>query len=442
MRAVPPPDLDQAAALMRSMDTPAPPLSLSADERRVLDAIDVDALVGQLCEIVSIPSLGGEETPAQEWMAAQMASLGMDMDVWEIDLPELSKDPAFSTEIERSHALGVVGSFGGGEGRTLVLNGHVDVVPVGELERWSSPPWQGTVREGRVYGRGAVDMKGGLCCALAAVRALRNAAVEVPGRVLVQSVIGEEDGGAGTLAAVRRGHTGDGAIVLEPTRLVLAPAQAGALNFRVTIPGRAAHGALRAEGVSPLEKFVPVFNALLALEARRNSRSTHPLFHGTTLPYPICVGTLHSGIWASTVPESLTFEGRLGVAVDEAPEHARLALAETLAAVTRADPWLREHPPLLEWWGGQFHPAATPIEHPIVSAVFDAHESITGAAPSLQGMPYGADMRLLVHEGATPTVLYGPGDVRTAHAPDEFVPIAELETVARVLALAILRFCR
>jgi acetylornithine deacetylase len=401
----------------------------------------VDGLVEQLCEIVSIPSLGGEETPAQEWMAGRMRSLGMDVDVWEIDLATLANDPAFSTEIQRTEALGVVGSLGKGRGRTLILNGHVDVVPAGEPERWSVPPWEGTVENGRVYGRGAVDMKGGLCCALAAVGAIRSAGVELPGRVLIQSVIGEEDGGVGTLAAIRRGHTGDGAVVLEPTQLVLAPAQAGALNFRVTIPGRAAHGALRAEGVSPLEKFIPVFQALQALESRRNARPIHPLFRDTPLPYPICVGTLRSGIWASSVPETLTFEGRLGVAVDEPPDEARRELAEALAEVARSDDWLRGHPPLLEWWGGQFHPAVTPVDHAIVSTIAGAHEAVTGHAPTLQGMPYGADMRLLVNEADTPTVLYGPGDVRTAHAPDEFVPIADLETAARVLALAILRFC-
>jgi acetylornithine deacetylase len=415
---------------------------LSELERRVLEAIDVDAMVESLCELVSIESLGGHETPAQGWMASRMESLGMDVDVWDIDLHGLSADPAFSTEIERESALGVVGKLGGGRGRSLVLNGHVDVVPAGELARWSSPPFRGTVKDGRVYGRGAVDMKGGLCCALSALEALRDAGVELPGRVILQSVVGEEDGGVGTLAAVRRGHTGDAAIVLEPTELLLAPAQAGALNFRVTIAGRAAHGALRAEGVSPLEKFVPVFQAIQALEARRNARPKHEMFRDVELPYPICVGTLRSGIWASTVPESLTFEGRLGVAVDESPEAARSELAAALEEVADQDPWLRVHPPTLEWWGGQFHPAAIPVEHPIVGAVADAHESVAGAPPTLRGMPYGADMRLLVNQGATPTVLYGPGDVRTAHAPDEFVPVAELEIAAKTLVLTMFRFCR
>jgi acetylornithine deacetylase len=410
-------------------------------ERRVLDAVDVDGLVGRLCELIAIESTGGRETPAQEHVARSMAELGMETDVWSLDLDELRRDPACCEEISREHALGVVGRVGAGRGPSLVLNGHVDVVPAGDPARWSVPPWRGTVRDGRVYGRGSADMKGGLCCALFAVGALRDAGVRLRGSVLVQSVVGEEDGGIGTLAAIRRGHTGDAAVVLEPTRLVVAPAQAGALNFRVTVPGVAAHGALRAEGVSPIEKFLPLHQALQELERRRNARPRHPLFADQALPYAICVGTLHSGIWASTVPETLTFEGRLGVAVDEEPDAARRELEEALALAAGADPWLRDHPPLLEWWGGQFAPASIPADHPVVGALRAAARDVSGQAPPVAGMPYGADMRLLVNQGGTPTVLFGPGDVRRAHAPDEFVPVAELAAVTRTLALAVMRLC-
>lgn len=410
-------------------------------ERKVLDAVDVEGLVASLCELIAFDSSGGRESPAQEYMAGRMAEMGMETDVWELDLDELRRDPAFCEEIPRERALGVVGRAGAGQGPTLVLNGHVDVVPAGDLDRWTVPPWQGTVHDGRVYGRGSTDMKGGLCCAMFAVRALRDAGVRLRGSVLIQSVVGEEDGGVGTLAAIRRGHTGDAAIVLEPTRMVVAPAQAGALNFRVTVPGVAAHGALRAEGVNPIEKFLPLYRALQELERRRNARPRHPFFADQELPYAICVGTVHSGIWASTVPESLVFEGRMGVAVDEEPDAARRELEEALAEATSADSWLRDHPPVLEWWGGQFAPAFISGEHPVVGTLSEAFRSVTGEAPPVYGMPYGADMRLLVHQGGTPTLLFGPGDIRRAHAPDEFVPIAELAVVARTLALTIARFC-
>jgi acetylornithine deacetylase len=282
-------------------------------------------------------------------------------------------------------------------------------------------------------------MKGGLCCALAAIRAIRDAGVRLDGAVLLQSVVGEEDGGLGTLAAIERGHTGDAAIVLEPTQLMVAPAQAGAMNFRLTVPGKAAHGAFRTEGVSPLDRFLPLYAAMREFETARNRDVADPLFADYDVPFALCIGTLRSGIWASTVAESLTCEGRLGVAVGQEPAAVRRAFAAVLDDAARSDPWLRDHPPVLEWWGGQFDPAAIPADHPIVTTLAEAHHEVTGRAPLVRGMPYGADMRLLVNQGKTPTVLYGPGDVRRAHAPDEFVPVAELETATRALVLTILR---
>ena len=265
--------------------------------------------------------------------------------------------------------------------------------------------------------------------------------MELDGQLLLESVIAEEDGGAGTLAAIQRGYTADGAVVIEPTRLSLAPAQGGALNFRIRVRGRSAHGALRTEGVNAIDGFIPIYRALQALEARRNSGVSDPLFAHYEVPFPLSVGTVRAGEWASNVPESLCFEGRYGVAVGEGPAEAQAMFEEAVAAAARADPWLERYPPEVEWWGGQFHPATTDPSDPIVRTVADAFRDVEGREPRIEGMPYGADMQLLVNVGHTPTVMFGPGDVRNAHRPDEWVPIAELETVTRTLALTALRFC-
>ena len=161
------------------------------------------------------------------------------------------------------------GAAADGAGRDLLLNGHIDVAPVGDEAAWTAPPWEPVLRDGRVYGRGAVDMKGGLCCALFAAKAIRDAGLRLRGRLSVASVAGEEDGGTGTLAAILRGHTAHGAVVVEPTRLRVVPAQAGSLMFRLTVHGLSAHGCVREEGVSAVESFVPLLAALRRLEAER-----------------------------------------------------------------------------------------------------------------------------------------------------------------------------
>lgn len=413
-------------------------------EQHVLDHIDMDGLLAFLCELIAIPSLDGspEELAIQRHVAGWMQHHGLETDVWELDFETLRQHPQFSWEVERASGLGVVGMLGEDRGgRSLILNGHVDVVPEGDPANWQYPPWRGTIADGCVYGRGALDMKGGLCCALFAARAIRDAGVQLNGRLLIHSVIGEEDGGCGTLAAVLRGHRADGAVVVEPTELRVAPAQAGAHNFRLMVPGLSAHGCVREEGVSAIEKFIPLHQALLELERQRNAAQADPLFARYTLPYPLCIGKVTAGNWASSVAESLVAEGRYGLAVGEDIAAARRQLEQAIAHAARADPWLREHPPVVEWWGGRFDPAGIPADHPIVSAVVTAFGDVTGTPAILEGMTYGADMRLLVNAGQVPTVLFGPGDVRQAHRPDEFVPVADLETVTRTLALTALRFC-
>jgi acetylornithine deacetylase len=410
-------------------------------ELRVLDAIDVDGMLNYLCDLVAVQSLVGEETAAQEQVAHKMREFGLEVDVWELDFDTLSQHPAYCVEVERENGLGVAGSLGKGTGRSLIYNGHVDVVPTGDLKNWHFPPWQGTIQDGRVYGRGALDMKGGLCCALFAAKAIQDAGVSLQGKLMIQSVIGEEDGGVGTLAAVVRGYRSDAAVIMEPTELMIAPAQAGALNFRLVVPGYPAHGCFREEGVSAIEKFMPIYQALMALEAERNQNNTEPMFANYRLPYAVTVGTVRAGNWASTVAESLTCEGRFGVAVDEDMAAARRTLEEAVAQAAQADDWLRHHQPTVEWWGGQFAPASIPGDHPIVTTVSQAFTAVTEMPAHIQGMTYGADMRLLVNEGGIPTVLFGPGDVRKAHQPDEYVPIDDLIVAVRTLALTALRFC-
>lgn len=411
-------------------------------ERLVLEEIDVEGMIEYLCELVSIPSYGGRETAAQRSVEAKLGSIGLDVDAWEIDLDGLRDHPSFSMSIERGEGLGVVASMGEDRGGgSLILNGHVDTVSPGDQTNWSHPPLQGTITEGRIYGRGVADMKGGLCCAIYAAKAIIDAGVRLKGRLLIESVIGEEDGGVGTLATVLRGYRADAAVVMEPTELRVGPAHSGALAFSVNVQGKSAHACVREEGVSAIEKFVPLFQALRMLETERNGGVDDPLYIRYRIPYPINIGTIEGGSWPGSVPESLVFQGRIGVIVGERVEDARGSVEEAIARAAGADAWLRENPPTVEWSGYQFDPANTPADHPVVETMRDAYKDATGEAALLEGMTYASDMRHLVKTGETPTVLFGPGDVRDAHAPDEHVEIEELIKATRTLALTALRFC-
>ena len=418
---------------------------LTPTERAAVSALDDEGMVAFLRELVAIPSLDGEETAAQRHAAAWMRGEGFGVDEWDIDLDAVAAHPDFSCEVERNAAVGVVGWIGPAEkradGRDLILDGHIDVVPAGELSSWSMDPWRGALRDGRVYGRGACDMKAGLCAALFAAKALREAGVPLRGRVSVASVVGEEDGGLGTLATLLRGHTADGAIVTEPTGLRIVTTGAGSLMFRLTVHGKAAHGSVRAEGVSAIEKFLPLFAAIRELEAERNAAGGGELYASHRLPWPIEVGTLRAGEWASSVPERLVCEGRYGVAPGEDEAVARRALEDAVAGAAAADPWLCDHRPRVEWWGGRFASAVTDPADPLVRVLESAAGSVLGEAAPLEGVTYGSDMRLLVNVGRMPAVLFGPGDVRDCHMPDESVAADEVRLAARALIVTAMRFC-
>lgn len=407
-----------------------------------LAAVCADDLVAELQDLLAVPSVTGSaaESEAQHGMQRRLRALGMDTDLWSIDVDATAASPDFpGMEAPREEAWGLVGAWGGDDGPSLVLNGHVDVVPPGR-DGWTAGPWSGQVRDGRVLGRGACDMKAGLACQLLAVRALQSAGVRLRGRVLLQSVVGEEDGGLGTFATLRRGHTGDLAVICEPTGGQLVTATAGALTFRLVVPGRSVHASARLEGVDAVDNYLLVRAALQDLERRRN-RDASPLMSGYRLPYPISVGTLTAGNWASSVPDRLVAEGRLGVALGEPVEQARQELEDAVARACAADPWLARHPVQVEWWGGQFAPGQVEDGAVVTRLVSAAHRQVHGTSPAVHGVPYGSDQRLLTGLGGIPTVIYGPGDVRQAHAPDESVPVAELVHVTRTLVHLIATTC-
>ena len=176
-------------------------------------------------------------------------------------------------------------------------------------------------------------------------------------------------------------------------------------------------------------------------ERERNATLQHPLYAHIANKIPVNFGVVHSGLWASTVPESLVAEGRVGLIPGEEVEPFRALVVERIMAVANRDPWLREHPPEIEWFGGQFAPAETPADAPIAQAVARAHTLVTGQAPSIEGVPYGADMRLFTRIGDIPCVMYGAGDVDVAHYADEHISVTDLLTASQTIACLLIDWC-
>jgi len=382
-------------------------------------------------------------------MAARVATgfrdTGLEVDTWsatrEEMLPYLEHVGEQGRYDGRPNVAGRRAGVGGAGARSILLNAHIDTVPEGDHTLWTQPPFGGTLVDGRVYGRGSCDMKGGLVTHLAALRALADCGIQLKGDVIVCGTVGEEDGGLGALSTVLRGYRADAALVTEPTRLALVTACEGSLVFRMTITGRSAHAATRNEGVSALEKFVPLFNDLLAFERERNLTLSHPLYAGFVNKAPVNVGVVRAGNWASTVPEQLEAEVRVGLLPGEDLEPFKQVVIDRIMAAAGRDKWLRAHPPVISFFGGQFIAAETPADDPFCMAVRAAHERVTGAPATTEAVTYGADMRHFIAFGKMPCVMYGAGDIRLAHAPDEYIEVDELLTAVKVVATLLADWC-
>lgn len=396
-----------------------------------------DELYQLAADLVRTPSVTGTEDDAQALVADRLRDWGLDVDLWTVS-PDIKSHRAFCDDGHPVERQNLVARWGDeADTAALILNGHIDVVPTGEPEEWDGEPFDARIDNDALHGRGSCDMKGGLAACCIAVRAAMNLGIEPKRPILIESVIGEETGGLGTLAAIERGYRADAAVIAEPTSLEMCPVQAGALSFRLHVPGKAAHGAMRTEGVSSIEKFWPVFRELRAFEKQRHTGFEHPLYESHQLAAPLSVGKVRAGNWPSTVPEELVAEGRFGIFPGEDCDDARRAFEAVVRSAAERDPWLSEHAVSVEWFEGQFEPGETATDAPILEALETCHRELLGHRPKTHGVSYGSDLRLFTRYANMPAVLYGPGDVALAHATNEWLPLDELVHATEVLTLLI-----
>jgi acetylornithine deacetylase len=427
---------------------------LTSQEMMVLSLIDEEqtALVELLQQLIKFRTItpgegGGAEgddyRDLQNLVARTLAEEGFDLESWEVDAGELERFPGSGVDPDRDlrNMPVVVGQRkGSGRGRSLILNGHYDVVPTGIVDNWRYDPFGRDVVGGRVYGRGASDMKGGIAAMLHVLRCLRLAGIELAGDLTVQSVPDEESTCMGTLSCCQRGYRADAALIPEPTGLKVLVAMRGSLWGRITVHGRAGHAEMTqphwTEGgaVNAISKAVRVLSGLEELS--ETWRSMPGKRHKYLDPDAIVPTVIRGGEWEVTYPEQV--EISFGSMFLPGTMDTRAEIAAQLKRIADLDPWLREHPPTLET-GSWHYGAEVGEEEPIVLTGLEVLGDL-GLEPGLTGCGSLTDAVHLINYAGIPTISIGPSD-QTAHVADEYVEIGELMATAKAVALCVMRWC-
>ncbi len=424
-------------------------------EKSVLDAVfaqvekDRKMIARTIAQLVQQPSVVGSEGPAQQIVQGLYEDLGLEMDIFTADeIDGLLSHPAYCSLQESSEdgrysdRPNVVGVLPGDEDApSLILNGHIDVVSAEPESRWTYPPWQATTVDGRMYGRGASDMKSGLVAAWAALRAIMRAGYRPRGTVRLQSVIEEEaGGGGGTLACFLRGHLADAFIAAEPSGTAVRIGSGGILYARVRVQGQTAHAGNAHQGVSAVYKMAPIVSALKQLDKERGQKEYLLFEQGSGgRSCHLNIGTYRAGDWPSTVAGWAEIEVRVGYLPGEKREEVMKQVEDTVMQAVRQDEWLQQHPPQVEWFGWDAQPWVEDEDDPFVQAVQQTASNLLDRPVPLYGRTSGVDSRFAHMFGAT-GICFGPRGANN-HGIDEYVQMQSVYECVRVLAAVTLNWC-
>lgn len=402
---------------------------------------DLDAAIGERAEtafgflerLVAVPSTVGEEDEAQAVVEQELKRVGFEVE--RLPIPaSIGDDPLAGvpqTSYEGRHD--VIGRLGGASGPSLLLNGHIDVVPAGRPEAWTSPPFTPRRSGDLLYGRGAGDMKGGFAMASLAVEALL--AVDpnaIAGSLTFASVLEEECTGNGTLAAARAGVLADAVVLPEPSGLELLLSGVGILWLDVVVTGRSAHAQSADRAVNPVHLAIRIIESLRELEREMNL-DIEPAMEGHPHPYNLNVGMFDAGDWPSSVPSAATLRLRVGHPTAWTAEEAEERVRTAIAATADDEPWLREHPPAIRASGFRAQGYALPANDPLAERVAAAHRAVHGEPPLATPVPSTTDARLYLNGFGVPALCYGP-IAHDIHGIDESVELSSIVAGARTLA--------
>lgn len=419
---------------------------MSTARTRALAAVDrhFPEYVALLAELVRCPSTLGQVRPAQEILLRHARRIGLQAELQDLNLERLISHPAFAPVAwgyaGQPNLRAVLPATDDG-GRSLVLNGHIDVVSAAPEDWWTYDPWGATIIDERMYGRGALDMKAGLVAALLAMRAVGEAHVTLAGPVIFESVIEEECTGNGMLAARCGMGPVDAAVITEPTNLELWLATPGVVWFEVTVSGQPAYVGRASAYVNAIEVASAFIGQLKPqMVADLNAAFHHPAFAGMDQPLTVSVGTIEGGSWPSNVPLECRFICRMSFPIGWSFDEVRRFVEQQVARAAADDAWLANHPPGLRFPGFRALGWETSRETPLVERLAAQHQRITAAPPTFSAFPGTADARYFRQEVGEQSVYYGPAG-GNIHAPDEYVELQSVQIVARVLAELIVDWC-
>jgi acetylornithine deacetylase len=401
-------------------------------------------IVDFLQHLIQYKSVTGNEKGVQDFISKKLSSLGLEVDCWEPDASKLKKHPAYfiKKDPDYTNRPNVVGKFeGSGNGRSILFNGHVDVIPADPVSAWIHNPWEGLVENGKLFGRGASDMKSGDTGMTFALETLLELGYEPKGDVILEYVVDEELTGFGTLACIQRGYSADAGISCEASDLEAQPSSTGSMWFEINVKGKPASMSRLWEGVSALEKGYKICRAINELEKRRIKEKSHSLYPDSRGALACFVGQFEAGDYPSSLPTHAKILGRMGVLPNEKPERAKQELFDKINEVSGKDPWLKKNKPETRFIGYYAEPAEIPAGHPICKTLVRAVEEITGEPAKIKGHEGAADTRFLINYGNTPTVIYGPGTISQMHAQDEWVSVEDLIQSVKIMALTIAKWC-
>lgn len=404
-----------------------------------------DEEVDFLQKLGRYPSTLGHEAPLQHFITEKFNEMALETDVFIPDIKKLSRLPGYSpaewTYDGRPIVVGKWAANGPKVGRSLILQGHIDVVSPEPLRLWDYDPWGSTIDGNFMYGRGICDMKSGVAAMIYAVKAIKESGIQLGADVLLETVYEEECTGNGALATLERGYVADGGLIPEPFGPHGLLAQVGVIWMRVRVTGAGAHVQSANQAVNAIEKAYVLIDALNKYREKINARERkHKDFANIDHPLNVNVGIMRSGDWASTVPADCMFEVRVGFFPDQDPQDIKDEVKAWLLEAASGDPWLKEVPPEITFYGFHAHGVSLDKNMPVFNYLEKAHEKVHGNPMDYVATTATTDIRFYNLFYDIPMTCYGPtGD--NMHAPNERVDLSSVKECTKVYAAFILDWC-